>query len=37
MNAITGGFMWGLSYLGTIYMLLHSEKPGEKVEPYESR
>lgn len=36
MNAITGGFVWGIVILTAVYMLLHSKKLGEKVEPYES-
>ena len=32
MNAITGGFVYGIVILIAVYMLLHSKKQREKVE-----
>lgn len=36
MNAITGGFVWGIVILVAIYMLRHSKKEGKKADTLEA-
>lgn len=36
MNAITGGFVWGIVILVALYMLFHSKKTGKETDTLES-